>query len=1054
MAMSVRQRVSLAWNILLNKPINPLQKNFPFPINVFVDRSGQTQFTLVDYETYAKEGMAQNSVVYSSLKYKFDSVSQAPLRAYTGHPDDAILLDDFKHPLSKLALRPNSYMSRVEFMQYCVVYLNVHGNCFIALTGVNDNLELGMFPLRPDRVRIIPQKSEDGTEAVIGYAYYPQGATEDTAILILPENMAHIKFPNPYDHFEGQGYGLSPMSAAAYSIDTDNEMTRFLTRFFRNNGMMPGGTINLPYESDPEDITQLRDQLVDMYGGSEEWGKPLVIDKGGTYTSSVPSFKDMALDNIDFRNIQRTAAVFGVDGMLIGLDRASSTFSNRQEAKDDFWERVMYTELLLFEEELRHKVDLGDGTFLRYDLTALPAFAVDTNLQAETYVQLVNNFVPPNEAKLIVGLSIPDMEGGDISYMPVGLVPVRQAEIETERLESGEDETTNNLLTDGNVDTSDSGNNNLDANGDTTKTLGHYLNPILRAIKAIVWDYEKKDSVANEQDTVTRRFEPQYKQEATSQFEKDKRSILSIFNRHKKSNHKEKKTFDYTAFKQAVNRYLFGDSARSWGEGFAPLFVETVIAGRKQWNRQLDLASYMPQNELKQIISGQVESEYWFSNYTLTFARQINTTTNRDIQAIIANGLNEGFGTDKIGNKIELLFEQYMFDNTNSEDWEFMQERMPPFRTEMIARTETHGAMSAGNHAFFELSGVELKEWWATGDDRTRESHLKAWNEYTDGGSPGAIPINDNFRVGGAEMRHPGDRRAPLREFINCFVPNTKVSGTFLAGSKVWYSGTVRELITSRGYRLTVTPYHPILTNKGWVFANDLVEGDTLFSYSNEAGSGMLSDIDNQDCPITVKNVFNSISMNGSLSLKMVSALDFDSDGRFCDGNIDIVSMNRVLPFNGDIENSFQDASNFEFISPDGFRAIPIKTNSAFNLSIGTIGTATSSFPSGAQLPLESDRVFFDTLPFKKLGFGAASKFNTTLGKESRDDPSIAREFISELFDASASKITPDNLVRIVEYDFSGHVYDLQTVDNWILAENIVSSNCRCVELPFFVDES
>ncbi len=767
MALSLMERANLVWSIIRNKPYSPSQKNFPFPISIYVDRSGHTQFTLIDYEAYAKEGMAQNAVVYSSLKYKFDSVSQAPLRAYEGHPDDATLLDDLNHPLSKLALRPNEYMSRVEFMQYCVTYLNIHGNCFIALTGVNDSLPLGLYPLRPDRVRIISKKSDDGMATVIGYAYYPQGATDDTAIPISPENMAHIKFPHPYDNFEGQGYGLSPMSAAAYTIDTDNEMTRFLTRFFRNNGMMPGGVVNLPYESDPEDIAQLRDQLVDMYGGSSEWGKPFVIDKGGTYSNSIPSFKDMDLDPIDLRNIRRTTAVFGVSGILIGLDQANSTFNNLSEAKDDFWERVMFTELLLFEEELRHKVDLGDGAFLRFDLTALPAFAIDVNLQAQTYQLLVNNFVPPNDAKQLVGMSIPDIEGGELSYMPVGLVPVRQKEVELEQLENGEnDETTNNLLTDSNIDNSSNNNGNVDRNKNNAKVLQSH--PILRAIKAITWDYEMKDSVANEQDTVTRRFEPKYQAQAIEQFEKDKRAILSLFTQQKKTNHKEKKAFDYNVFRQSVNKYLFGASALLWGTGFAPLFVETVIAGRKQWNRQLDLASYMPHAEIKQIISGQVQAEYWFSNYTLTFARQINTTTNKDIQAIIASGLSEGFGTDKIGNKIELMFEQYMFNNTNSEDWEFMVERMPPYRSEMIARTETHGAMSAGNHAFFEIAGVTLKEWWATGDDRTRDSHLKAWNEYTEGGSVGAIPINDNFIVGGSEMRHPGDRRAPLKEFISC----------------------------------------------------------------------------------------------------------------------------------------------------------------------------------------------------------------------------------------------------------------------------------------------
>lgn len=760
--VAIIERVRLAYRAF----VSPQQKNFPFPVNVYVDRYGYTQWSLIDYETYAKQGFAQNSVVYTAIKYKQDSIAQAPIRAYTGHPDDAEILDDLEHPLAQLSLRPNDYMSRVEFMQYCVTYLNIHGNCFVALTGINDNLPIGMYPLRPDRVFILPDKDTHGIKA---YVYFPQGATEETAIPILPENMCHIKFVHPYDNLEGQGYGLSPMSAAAHVIDTDNNMTEFLARFFKNNGLMPGGVVTLPYDANPEDIAKMRDQIGDMYGGSNNWGKPLVIDGSGSFSHMIPSFQEMVLDNIDLRNARRSTSVFGVPARLIGLDEANSTYNNIQEAKDDFWQRTMSAELMLFEEEFRHKVRLGDDVFLRFDLSGIAAFADDTLSQVQAYSQLVSNFVPPNIAKVIAGINIPDMEGGDISYMPVGLVPVQQKQVELENLENQDNEESeeDNPFEDFEEDDTDSDMEDVPTPEDESEKS---FNPIQLAIKKLAWDYDSKERFALKRDKLTESFEDKYANAANKQFEQDKRKILAIFSEQKKANHKAKQSFDYEQLKHAVRAYLRGDGLQAWRNRFSPLFVDINVASREQMEDDFELSSFIPMAEYKQQFTTRtsIEGEYWFSNYTLKFATAINKTTEDDIRAIIRDGLAEGWGTDKIGNKIELLFQQYIHGNISYDEFEFLVDRLPKWRTEMIARTETHGAMSAGNHAFYEIAGVPLKEWFATGDDRTRETHLRAWNEYSEGGSPGPIGIDDNFMVAGYECRHPGDRTLPLKEFIRC----------------------------------------------------------------------------------------------------------------------------------------------------------------------------------------------------------------------------------------------------------------------------------------------
>lgn len=47
-----------------------------------------------------------------------------------------------------------------------------------------------------------------------------------------------------------------------------------------------------------------------------------------------------------------------------------------------------------------------------------------------------------------------------------------------------------------------------------------------------------------------------------------------------------------------------------------------------------------------------------------------------------------------------------------------------------------------------------------------------------------------------------------------------------------------------------------------------------------------------------------------------------------------------------------------------------------------------------------------------------------------------------------ASEVGTDRVVDVFRRDFSGHVYNLQTVDGWYAANGIVTHNCRCARAP------
>jgi len=157
--------------------------------------------------------------------YKVRAITQAQIRAFKFGEEEVVGVLE-SHPLNKLALAPNKFQDWVSFQGTLEVYLNVSGNAYIFLDRTNQSLGVpsSMFTLRPDRVYIIP----DSKVGVKGYLYRPEGVSEENGVPILPEDIIHVKLPNPGDELEGLGYGLSPIASMSQSADVDNQITFFL----------------------------------------------------------------------------------------------------------------------------------------------------------------------------------------------------------------------------------------------------------------------------------------------------------------------------------------------------------------------------------------------------------------------------------------------------------------------------------------------------------------------------------------------------------------------------------------------------------------------------------------------------------------------------------------------------------------------------------------------------------------------------------------------------------------------------------------------------------
>ena len=126
----------------------------------------------------------------------------------------------------------------------------------------------------------------------------------------------------------------------------------------------------------------------------------------------------------------------------------------------------------------------------------------------------------------------------------------------------------------------------------------------------------------------------------------------------------------------------------------------------------------------------------------LASIKTFSPTIRRRLERTLVQGLDKGWSVDRITSQIR-----------QSSSWNEATARS-------FARTETIAAQNGSAEATYRAAGVEGKVWIATGDSRTRDTHLLADGQIQ--------PINELFIVGASSGSYPGDVSFDAAERVNC----------------------------------------------------------------------------------------------------------------------------------------------------------------------------------------------------------------------------------------------------------------------------------------------
>jgi len=382
----------------------------------------------------------------------------------------------------------------------------------------------------------------------------------------------------------------------------------------------------------------------------------------------------------------------------------------------------------------------------------------------------------------------------------------------------------------------------------------------------------------------------------------------------------------------------------------------------------------------------------------------------------------------------------------------FKSSNMSLARAERIATTEMNTASALAQRIRgdeVERENPQVRKIWINSHKpNARVTHIAV--ERASSARP--LRMNEFFNVAGESAQYPRDTTLSAKNRVNCFIPSTKVQGDFVGGLKVKYVGPVIEINTRSGSRLTVTPNHPVLTTSGLLAAHHLREGFNLIHNSGTIKDSSIPSPGHnyKNSPARIDEVFHSLRSKGRLVNRECMSDDLHGDGAWANGDIEIIKTNSLLPQNT-IAMTLKHRIKSFFIFPamsNIFKSCLSSLEFFLITMLSTLGSFVSRFDlfGYRNLAFTSDR-----FPLSLSIFRSTSNLDTGIGKGPGYDRSANIKILRQSLDRGSRFVSSDSIVEIREYEFSGHVYDLQSKTGLIVAENLYASNCGCTLV--FVNE-
>lgn len=398
---------------------------------------GQPAWMKKNVRSFDTHAHRRVSLIFSCVQYLSNAAATAPVKMVrdlgSGQSEDAP-----DHELQQLLARPNPGQGTGSFISFLTMMAAVTGFAVIEKERDNYGRVIGLWVLRSDWLRPIPQSA-----ATTDWEYRVPG--HDRPFIIEAEDTIPLTYS---DVITGDPTGLSPIEVIFQEAQILNELDDFI-KVFLDRGAMPQyfalpdteGPLAAQWKS-ADTVDAFRKKFNQTYGGLQGEHSVMVA----------PAIKDLKqlgfnIDELAYRDLRDVhessiTTAFGIPPILLntlfGLEHA--TYSNYEQARRAFYEDKMVPWWSRLDDVLtRHLLPEfeTDSTYnLMFDLSDVPAMREDENAAHERARQAFSSgLISRHTAQRMAGI---DPHGTDAFLLGFSQVevPVRQQARSTAYLEA------------------------------------------------------------------------------------------------------------------------------------------------------------------------------------------------------------------------------------------------------------------------------------------------------------------------------------------------------------------------------------------------------------------------------------------------------------------------------------------------------------------------------------------------------------------------------------------------------------------------------------------
>lgn len=374
-----------------------------FGAQAYLTQPGKPVWMRRDYTKFADEAYTKNVVAHRAIHMLANGAASVRFKLFA-HESDGKRQELRQHPLLQLLQLPNPLQSCSELFESLYAHKLISGNAYLHAVSPQGSSPKELHVLRPDRMRIV------AGEGGVPQAYRHQVGERATDYPVDPfsgrSQVLHLKAFHPLDDW----YGLSPVEAAAYSIDQHNQAGAW-NQALLQNGARPTGALVVNQKDggvgqlSADQYDRLRQQMDEQFSGPVNAGRPLLLEGGLDWKEMSLSPKDMDFIEAKHSSARDIALAFGVPPQMLGIP-GDNTYSNLAEARLAMWEQSILPMVQHMTDGLNNWLSpiFDSALHIEADLDSVPALAP----KRERYWERVNNaeFLTDDEKRELLGIKL------------------------------------------------------------------------------------------------------------------------------------------------------------------------------------------------------------------------------------------------------------------------------------------------------------------------------------------------------------------------------------------------------------------------------------------------------------------------------------------------------------------------------------------------------------------------------------------------------------------------------------------------------------------------